>query len=438
VLFRILAFLAVLPSLAYAEPELRVPFQRYHLPNGLTVILHEDHRLPQVVVDLWFRVGSKDEQVRRTGFAHLFEHLMFMGTRNVPNGSFDKVMEAEGGVNNASTTEDRTNYFEMGPSHLLETFLWLEADRLATLPDDMTKAKVDLQREVVKNERRQSYENRPYGKVELVIPDKMFPAANAYHHPVIGSHADLTAASVEDVKKFFRTFYAPSNASLVIAGDFKSDDARRLVEKWFGWMARIAEPPHVTPTPARLLRDERVEWSEGVKLDQVTMVWHSPSQFQPGDAETTLLGALLGSGKSSRLQRALVYEQKLAQEILVEPRAMQFDGLLVIQATCAPGHRAAELEKALAAELKSLETKPPTDDEVERARAFVETHMLSELEPLFGTADALNEAETVTGDPGQLERSALKRFASLGATDVAWQAHAVLSQPHLTVVVHAK
>src|SRR6185503_15090250 len=174
-----------------AEPVLHVPFTRYRLPNGLTVILHEDHQLPQVVVDLWFHVGSKDERPRRTGFAHLFEHLMFMGTKNVPNGQYDAIMEAQGGSNNASTSEDRTNYFDVGPSNLFETFLWLEVDRLATLPDAMTKAKVDLQRDVVKNERRQSYENRPYGAVELVIPEKMYPPGHPYHHPVIGSMADL-------------------------------------------------------------------------------------------------------------------------------------------------------------------------------------------------------------------------------------------------------
>src|SRR5581483_8796333 len=223
------------PQASPPQTALHVAFERYKLPNGLTVILHEDHRLPQVVVDVLFRVGSKDERAHRTGFAHLFEHLMFMGTKNVPNGRFDQLMEAWGGQNNAATSEDRTNYFEMGPSHLLETFLWLEADRLATLPDDMTKDKVDLQRDVVKNERRQTYENRPYGRVELALPEHLYPDGHPYHHPVIGSHADLTAASVDDVKAFFRGYYVPSNAQLVVAGDFRPDEARRLIERWFGW-----------------------------------------------------------------------------------------------------------------------------------------------------------------------------------------------------------
>ena len=194
-----------------------MPVERYVLPNGLVVILHEDHRVPTVVVDLLFRVGSKDEREGRTGFAHLFEHLMFMGTKNVPNGELrQRSSKARAATNNASTNEDYTNYFDAGPSNLLETFLWLEADRLSSLPEDMTKEKVDLQRDVVKNERRQSYENRPYGRVELEVPDKLYPAAHPYHHPVIGSHADLDAASVEDVKAFFRQFYVPSNASLVV------------------------------------------------------------------------------------------------------------------------------------------------------------------------------------------------------------------------------
>ena len=182
---------AALLSLLFMTTALHVPIERYVLPNGLVVILHEDHRLPNVVVDLTFRVGSKDEKPGRTGFAHLFEHLMFMGTKNVPNGRFDAILEGAGGYDNASTDEDYTNYFDSGPSNLLETFLWLEADRLSSLPDDMTKAKVDLQRDVVKNERREVYENRPYGRAELALPDKLYPPGHPYHHPVIGSHADL-------------------------------------------------------------------------------------------------------------------------------------------------------------------------------------------------------------------------------------------------------
>jgi zinc protease len=429
-------FLLFATSSLAAEPELHVAFERYRLPNGLTVILHEDHRLPQVVVDTWFHVGSKDERPKRTGFAHLFEHLMFMGTNNVPNGGFDTIMEAEGGSNNASTSEDRTNYFDVGPSNLLETFLYLEADRLASLPDAMNKQKVDLQRDVVRNERRQSIENRPYGKVELVVPENLYPLGHPYHHPVIGSHADLIAASVDDVKNFFRGYYVPSNASLVVAGDFDTAEAKRLIDKYFAWMPRKEEPPHTVPAPVELPKSARVTLKDHVQLEQVNLVWHSPAQLQPGDAEWELMAALLGGGKSSRLEKALVYDRKLAQEVKVEQQGNRYAGNFTITATAQPGHRAAELEKAIDEELAKLDGKaPPTVREVERARAFTETHLLQQIQPLFGLADALNEHEFLAGDPGALERGLLSRFAKIGPSDLAWAAHALVSRPRLSVTV---
>jgi zinc protease len=438
---RLIPWLLLITAVAHAgetAPALSVPFERYTLPNGLKVILHEDHRLPQVVVNLWFSVGSKDEQWQRTGFAHLFEHLMFMGTTNVPDGKFDQIMENAGGQNNATTSEDRTNYFEFGPSHLLETFLWLEADRLASLPEAMTKKKVDLQRDVVKNERRQSYENRPYGAVELVVPEKMYPAQHPYHHPVIGSHADLTRASVEDVKSFFRRHYVPSNASLVIAGDFDPKEARKLVDQYFAWMPRVPAPDHAVPPRAWLKKSERVTLTDQVELPRVTLVWHSPEMFGSGDAEAELLAALLGGGKSSRLQKALVYEQKVASEVEVFQQPFRHGGNFTIHATAAPGKSAEAVEKALRAELTALDGKPPTEKEIDRARAYVQTHLLSMAEMLFGIADLLNQFEWLLGDPGQLERSLLARYASTGASDVAYAAHQILSKPQLTVVVLPK
>jgi zinc protease len=419
-----------------AEPELHVPFERYRLPNGMTVILHEDHKLPQVVVDIWFKVGSKDEKVKRTGFAHLFEHLMFMGTNKVPNGAFDRIMEGSGGTNNASTSEDMTNYFENGPSNLLETFLWLESDRLQTLADGMTRQKVDLQREVVKNERRQSIENRPYGKVELVMPEHMYPEDHPYHHPVIGSHADLTAASVDDVKQFFRSYYLPSNASLVIAGDFKRDEAKKLVDKYFAWMPRTEEPAHMAALPVALTKSDKVVVKDNVKLEQVTLSWHSPQLLQPGDASCELLAALLGTGKSSRLQKTLIYDKKLASEVRVDQRSNKFGGNFVITVTAAPGHNAEELIAAVDEELTALDgARPPTEREVERARAFVQTENLRGLERLFGVADMLNQFEFLTGDPGELQRNVLARYAHLDASDLRWQSHALFSKPRLTIVV---
>src|SRR5262245_22482335 len=230
----------------------KIDFEKVVLPNGLTVILHVDRSSPLVAVNLWYHVGSKDESPGRTGFAHLFEHLMFMGSKNAPYPSFDAIMESWGGHNNGTTSNDRTNYYEIGPSNLLETFLWLEADRLATLPEVITEEELGRQRKVVQNERRQSYENRPYGATELVIPEVMYRPEHPYHWPTIGSHADLEAATVEDVRQFFARFYLPSNASLVVAGDFDPAQARRLVERYFGWQPHREAPRPPAPAPAVL------------------------------------------------------------------------------------------------------------------------------------------------------------------------------------------
>ncbi|MBK7858913.1 MAG: insulinase family protein [Archangiaceae bacterium] len=425
-------------SLLAAPPTLQIPFERYHLSNGLTVILYPDRRLPTVAVELWYRVGSKEEPKGRTGFAHLFEHLMFMGTANVPNGKFDAIMEAEGGSNNATTDLDRTNYFESGPSQLLETFLWLEADRLASLPDAMTRAKVDLQREVVKNERRQSIENRPYGKLELIIPDKMYPPGHPYHHPVIGSHADLTAASVDDVKRFFATWYVPSNASLVIAGDFEPKAARALVEKYFGWMTRAPRPQAVWAAPLPpLAKNLEVTETDRVELPQVTLVWRSARAYAPLDAECELLATVLGEGKSSRLYRALVLESQLASDVSVEQQGETLDGTLQITATAQPGHTGPELVAAIDAELKALTTdRPITAAETERARTALQTHLLKALQSSLRVADLLSEMEARFGDPGQLERSGLARFDALDPSDLQEAVRSVLQQPRLTVTLN--
>jgi len=424
------------PGAAAERTTLHVPFERYVLANGLTVILHEDHRSPTVAVNLWFRVGSKDEKKGRTGFAHLFEHLMFMGTKNVPNGTFDTLMETAGGQNNASTSEDRTNYYESGPANLLETFLYLEADRLSSLPADMTAEKVDLQRDVVKNERRSSYENRPYGRVELVLPEQLFPVGHPYHHPVIGSHEDLTAARVEDVKAFFRQFYVPSNASLVIAGDFAPTDARKLVDRYFGWMPRQKQPPHAAPKPVKLAKPARLTMKDAVQLPQLTLAWLSPGGYEPGDAEADLLATLLGTGKSSRLYQALVYERKVAQAVTVEQRSSRYQSSFVIKVNAQSGHGPAELERAVDEELrKLLGDAPPTAAELERVRAKAQTTLLREVETADRMADQLSFFEFRFGDPGKIDSLLLGRYDHVTLAQLTALAKKVLSAPRVTIAV---
>ncbi|MFT3710504.1 MAG: pitrilysin family protein [Archangium sp.] len=426
--------LATLASLVIsATPAVSIPFERYTLPNGLTVILHEDHRLPTVTVNVWYRVGSADEAKGRTGFAHLFEHLMFMGTKEVPNGQFNRLMEQAGGINNATTSEDRTNYFEWGPSNLLETFLYLEADRLAHLPDDMTKAKVDLQRDVVKNERRQSYENRPYGMMSIILSDAMFPASHPYHHPVIGSHADLTAASVDDVKNFFKKNYVPANASLVIAGDFVAADAKKLVEKYFAPLARVEAPVRAELPIVELKAPVRLTQKDDVQAERVYLAWLAPPSYARGDAELELLAIALGQGKSSRLEASLVRDQKLATGVSVALSRQRGQSVFLIDAVALEGHTGAELEKALEAELEKLRANPITAEELSRARALVQVDKLSAIEQVFERADLLNQLETELGDPSLASWVLVDRFDAVSTSDVAEAVRRVLGKPRVTL-----
>ena len=317
--------------------ELTIPFERYELANGLQVVLMVDHALPQVVVDTWYRVGSKDEAVGRSGFAHLFEHLMFMGTFRLPDSGFDQVMEAQGGWNNAWTMEDATNYYDVGPANLLETFLWMEADRMQKLGEAMTGEKLALQRDVVRNERRQSNEDRPYGMVEIELTTALYPAGHPYAHSVIGSHEDLEAATTADVQGFFNTWYVPNNASLVVAGDFDPAQARVWVDRYFGGITRRDLPARAVPAPVSAPQKLSVQISDQVEFPQLNLFWHSPGKFKPGDAELAMVAELLGTGESARLYTKLV-DAGLAQEIGVSRtpirdalRQLEADGLVTIQ-----------------------------------------------------------------------------------------------------------
>src|SRR5262249_52761925 len=408
-----------------------IPFTRYVLRNGLVVILHEDHSLPQVVVNLWYHVGSKDERPGRTGFAHLFEHLMFMGSKHVPYdlakgaGLFDLIMEAEGGENNADPEADGPSYYESGPPRLLETFLWLEADRLATLPDVIDQVKVDRQRRIVQNERRQSIENRPYGKVELVVPAEMFPATHPYGHPVIGSHADLEAATAADVRAFFRTHYTPSNASLVVAGDFDPESARTLIEKYLGWIPASAPPaPPLPGPPVRLSATKRRTLTDKVELPRSYLIYHAPAEYADGSAECQVLAAVLGEGKSSRLERSLRIQQQLVQEIEVVYERRRLGGLFYVIATARPGHSLDEIEQALDAEIKSLREQAPTPAELERAVASLEMAFAQSLEPVLGRAERLHHYEYAFGDPGRVgwDLARLRKVTTAGVQAWARQA----------------
>jgi predicted Zn-dependent peptidase len=415
--FLLLVFAGAPASAAPARDPFALPVERYQLKSGMTVLLHRDASLPQVVVSLWFNVGSKDERPGRTGFAHLYEHLMFMGTKNVPGGGFDQIMEAEGGANNASTSNDATYYYETGPAHLLSTFLYLEAERLTTLPQAMTAQKVALQREVVRNERRQSYENRPYGMAELALPAALYPKGHPYSWPVIGSHEDLIAASTADVKDFFYQHYAAGNATLMVAGDINPTETRRLIEHYFGWMPKAEHPalPRVKAPTAPLVT--RLEMRDAnVELPRVYLVWHAPPAGTEAALQTQVLAEVLGKGRGSRLYRSLVFERRLAQEVEVTFEEQVLGSLLIVELTANQGVKPQDLISAAEAELRRLagpgsgpgQIQDPglSAAELERARSQILTRWAREIEPLTDRARVIQTLQALWGDATVLPKLA--------------------------------
>ena len=409
-----------------ARDPLALTAERYTLPSGLTVLLRRDPAVPRVVVSLWFNVGSKDEAPGRTGFAHLYEHLMFMGTKNVPGSQFDQLMEAEGGNNNASTSNDRTFYYDFGPSHLLPTLLWLEAERLTNLPQAMTDEKVGLQREVVRNERRQSYENRPYGTAELRMIDALYPKGHPYSWPVIGSHQDLVNATTQDVKQFFYTYYVPSNATLAVVGDIDPKATKQLIQTYFGWMPKTPVPKTAawTGPPLRAPVEARVTMTDHVALPRVYMSWHAPAAQSPDLAAVQLLSSVLGQGKASRLYRALVVEQKLAGDVDLDVEPLRLGSVMGLSVTAQKGVSESTLLAAVDKELLRLNTQPITEGELARARSQRITDIARQIETLIGQAQWLQELNAWFGTPDALP-ALLERLQKVTPVAVAAQVQAL-------------
>jgi zinc protease len=397
---------------------MNIPFTEHTLENGLRVILHEDHRLPVVAVNVWYHVGSKNEQPGRTGFAHLFEHLMFEGSEHYDRGYFHPLQEA-GAALNGSTNSDRTNYWEVVPTNSLELALWMESDRMGYLLPALTVQKFENQRDVVLNERRQNYENRPYGLAGAAITAALFPPAHPYHWLTIGEIADLNAASFEDVRAFFQTYYHPANASLVVAGDIDPSHALDRVAAYFGEIPAGPKPLPLT-VDAAVADEVRLVLEDRVELSRLYLSWHSPAMFAPGDAEMDLVADLVANGKASRLYRALVYERRLATEVAAFQNSRELAGFWQVMATAAPGHSLAELDDAITDELARLLDEGPEQDELDRGRAQVETQFVFRLQTLGGfggKSDQLNAYSVFVNDPGFFERD-LARYERVSAQDL--------------------
>lgn len=433
---------AALPAMGLgAQKAPAIPHEKFTLPNGLEVILHVDRSVPIVAVESFYKVGSGDEKPGRTGFAHLFEHVMFMGSQNVPVGKFDEWLEAAGASNNGSTNFDRTNYYETGPSNALPLMLWLDADRMGWLLPTMDQTKLDLQRDVVKNERRQGVDNAPYGKADEIILPVLFPKGHPYSWDVIGSMDDLSAAALDDVKGFFRQYYAPDNATITIAGDFSPDSAKAWVRKYFGAIPRGAAPiTRPSPPPVSLTRDTVLVAEDRVQLPRVYYTWHGVKAFSADDAALDALAEIVASGKSSRLYRTLVYEKQLAQDVRMSNQSQKLDGMIQLVVTAKPGVHPREIDAEITRTLSDVIANGVTPRELTRVQNGMRASMLDGLANVASKAFRLSYYNYFTGTPDYLAQD-LARYESLtpAAVQLAARTHlAGTPRVVLTIVPEGK
>jgi len=396
-----------------------IKYEKVVMPNGFELILVEDHRLPLVAVNLWVHAGPRNEAAGQTGFAHLFEHLMFAGTKHIPRGEADKIVDAAGGTDaNGSTNNDRTNYFFTLPSNQLELGLWIKSDMLGYMIDEVDSVALANQQDVVRNERRQTHENRPYGMVREAMIQALYPEGHPYRSDVIGSHADIQSIKLEDVKAFARTYYRPNNATLVLAGDFKPAEAKRLVEKYFGPLKAGPAVPPVNVAPVKLTQEKRLQVTDRVELSRLSLAWITPAMFKPGDADLDIAASILGGGKSSRLYKKLVYERQIAQSVQVSQQSASLNSVFEIDVVARPGKSLDEIEALVDEELQALATTPPTQSEVDRARAEIQTGALSQLEKMTTLANLVNQYNQQAGDPGYITQD-LARYQKVTPASIS-------------------
>ena len=377
----------------------KIPFEEYHLANGLTVILSVDHSAPVVAVDVEHHVGSKNEEVGRTGFAHLFEHVMFTGSGHVPYGTHDKFTEGVGGSNNGSTNNDKTNFYESVPSNYLETELWMESDRLGWLLDALDIAKLNAQRDIVKNERRQSYDNRPYGRVNEIMNSEMYPEGHPYYWPVIGSMADLSAASDADVKAFFNKWYGPNNTVLVIAGDFQPAQAKAWVTKYF---AAIPRGPAITrPVVAQATLDhpKRFVYEDNVSLPELFINWPGAGVKSTDRAALGVMGSIITGDRTQWLTQEFVYNRKWASAISLRPNMNENAGTIDLTVVPTPGADLTRLEGAIDSVIDRFRREGPTAEQMKKATAFIEFSSYSRLQSMLGKAVTLASGWIYHDDP---------------------------------------
>ena len=388
-----------LPASAQANDPV-VAFEKYTLDNGLEVVLHQDKSVPLVAVNVWYHVGSGDETVGKSGFAHLFEHMLFQGSKHVGEDKhFDTLKNIGGSGVNGTTNPDRTNYFEVVPSHQIETGLWLESDRMGYFLPLLNQESLDNQIEVVRNERRQRYDNVPYGKTRFVTAAALFPEGHPYRYLTIGQHKDLTSATLEDVKGFYNKWYVPANATLVLAGDFEIDTAKGLVEKWFGSFPKTVKPEYVTPAFPEPKASRTEVNDEFAKLRRIDYVWTTPGYYQDGDAELDVIGSVLGRSGTGRLYKILVHEKQLAQRVAAYQQSSRYSSTFTVSITAKSNAELKEIEAIVQAELAKITSQPISQAEFSRAVVNFESRFVWGLEALMSRANSLQGYNHFFGNP---------------------------------------
>jgi zinc protease len=422
----------VVSSMAFTQ--VNIKFDQYTLENGLTVILHEDHSAPVTAVVAMYHVGSKNEQVKRTGFAHLFEHIMFKGSAHVADGEHFKLLQEIGANINGFTTEDGTTYFEVVPSNELELALYLESDRMGFLLPAVTQNKLDNQRDVVKNERRQRVDNVPYGTADEKISKAMFPETHPYNWPVIGSMEDLSAASLENVHEFFKTYYAPNNACLVISGDFNSAEGKPLVEKYFASIPRGKAFDRPQVAPVALSEEKRMTFEDKVQLPRLYVTWHSPPNNTREDAVMSVLSQILSRGKNSRFYKSLVFEKQIAQSVNAFQNGLEIAGMFQIQVTAKPEKNLTEMQTVIDSILGGVLASGVTQKEIENAVTSTEVAVVNSVATVLGKATNLASFYSYTGDPKHINTQ-MDFYKDITPQEVQSVAKKYLSQPKVVLSI---
>ena len=416
---------------------LNIEYKKTKLKNGLELILYKNNSLPIVSVNIWYKVGSANERKGKTGFAHLFEHMMFQGSENIPKEMHFRYIQESGGTLNGSTSNDRTNYYETVPSNYLEMVLWLESDRMGFLLPSLTDEKLNNQKEVVMNERRQRYDNQPYGLAWELIFSNLFPESHPYHWPVIGWMDDIKNFQLNDIKEFFETYYSPSNASLVIAGDIEYDEAEKLAKQYFEEIPSSNSIKEIVKPTLSLTENIFVEHEDNVELPRLYLAWHSQMLYKPDDAALDILSTVLSGSKNSRLYKSLVFEKQIAQDVTAFQYSGSHDGVFVIIATAKPGHSLDEIKNSIFEELDKIYADGITEHELLKAKNNYKSGYIFSLQDQAMLADYLNNYNCNLGEPNSFVYD-LDRYNNLDINEVKTAANKYLSKNYVELRIIPK